>query len=182
MKTKLLYIFICTVFITSCLSCVQHESPHVIFDEEEFESQKEKWKSQGLTNYSFEYYWGTVGRPNRIRGKVTIKDGNSVVELISYKDEKTVIDSSNPYYLKDIDAAFNLIYSKYTNYLERCKANYSKIWLDVFYDPIYGYPRNVGNCELLLNDKTPKEDLDGSSSGDFHLIIEKFVLTTQPED
>lgn len=179
MKSKLLLIISCSVILCSCFSCMINDTPQVIFDEEKFEAQKEKWKSLDLKNYTFDYAFGNASNPFRVRGTVTVQDGNSVVELINEKKERTEIDSSNNYYLKDIDAAFDLIYNNYTNALEKCKINQSKIWFDIDYDSVYGFPRNAANGEFFLNKEYDDSPSAGRSSGDLGLSIYNFTFPTQ---
>lgn len=161
-------------------SCITEYPKGIVFNEEEFNTQKEKWEKLNLKNYSFEYNFRDGCCPSLYTGYVKVENGKGTVEFKLSEDVNST-DESIPeevckYYLTCIEDFLDNIYKVYETAVENYNNGdivYSKI--TVYYDEINGFPKSTFNS-TEKNWKDSKSDLSGISSSTYTLQISEFSI------
>lgn len=176
-------IFLLTILLFISLqfcSCITEYPKGIVFNEEQFNIQKEQWQELNPQNYSFEYSFWEGSCPSLYTGYVKVENGKGTVEFklpekVDSTDESMPKEGSK-YYLTCIEDFFDNIYEVYTTALENYNNGdivYSEI--TVYYDETYGFPKSTSNL-TEKNWKDSKSDLVGVSSSTYSLQINEFRI------
>ena len=151
---------LCLVLIF--ISCSNQDfTPYLIFDEEAYNTAKEKWENYNCKNYTFTYEINSSATgPNYPKVAVTVKNGTSTYEVLA--DSQEDLDRFDEYDARFVSAEYLFdyileIYKEEKRFVEKRPEGLISDTIEVKYDATTGFPKSI----KVYSSWTPGLSIDG---------------------